>query len=236
MATPSYSIVCTQRKKLTHNVYELHFSKPDGFTFNAGQFVLFQMPSVDHPNDIQARAYSIASSPQEEELIFCIKIVPEGRAGKWIEQKLEKGTDMQMQGPFGMFTIDPSNEKDIAMICTGVGTAPFRSQILSLVDSGTKIDLVYCVHTEDDMFWNDFFGELAQKHSNFHYHAVIAEPHGEWAGPKGYVQDVIRDVLPDITQKQVYLCGNPNMTKEMKRMCVEDLGISKEDVKMEGYI
>jgi hypothetical protein len=105
MVTPSYTVTCTYKKLIAPGVYEFAFTKPEGFTFKAGQFVLFDVPLLTNPTDMQARAYSIASTPEDLELLFAIKIVPGGRMSTFVEEALREGTTLTMKGPFGVFEI-----------------------------------------------------------------------------------------------------------------------------------
>ena len=75
MPTTAYTVICTQNKQIADGVHEIRLSKPAGFRFSAGQFVLFQVPDSSNPADFQPRAYSIASAPEENELKFCVRIV-----------------------------------------------------------------------------------------------------------------------------------------------------------------
>jgi len=237
MPTPSYTVTCTQNKLITHNVHEVRFIKPENFTFEPGQFALLDVPLIDNPDDVQTRAYSIASTPEEEDLLFVIKVKPGGRAGRWVEEQLKEGDEVRIQGPLGSFTFDCQDNRDCLFVCTGVGGAPFRSQIISALKSGEerKMDLITCVFKEEDLFWIEEFEGLAEKYPNITVHIMLSDPSPEWKGLTGRVQDII-PTIPDFKEKNIYLCGNPAMTSDVKRLCLEEWCIPKERVHMEGYI
>ncbi len=111
MPTPSHTIVCTGKRLVAPNVYELAFQKPALFPFKSGQFVLFDVPLLTHPDDIQPRALSIASSPNEGELLFAVKLKEGGRASEWVKKTLHEGISARMQGPLGLFTITPEESQ-----------------------------------------------------------------------------------------------------------------------------
>jgi NAD(P)H-flavin reductase len=238
MTTPIHSIVCTKNELIARDIYECRFTKPEGFTFTPGQFVLLNVPLVDDETDIQPRAFSIASSPDEEELIFVIKMIEGGRAGQWIKEKLEAGVVIEMMGPFGVFTLNSESNKDYLMICTCTGIAPYRSQLLTILPKGEsrRIDLVFGVRNEENLFWKEEFEELARTYENFSVYIVLSRPSDEWKGHRGHVQEVIPQIISDFTHKNVMVCGNPDMTKEVKELCVEEWGVDKQDIHMEGYI
>src|SRR5258708_6340459 len=132
MTLTTYTSVCTAKTLLARGVYEFRLTKPMGFTFKPGQFILFNVPLIVNPADVQTRAFSIASTPEESELLFVAKIIPGGRASRWIEEVMTVGTEVTFTGPFGNFVLDSTSEKDYLFLATGTGNAPFRSMILQI--------------------------------------------------------------------------------------------------------
>jgi len=252
MTTPLYTVACLKNRLLASDVYEIVLKKPANFTFTPGQFVLFQVPLLKNPKDVQPRAYSIASTPEEEELIFIIRLKSGGRSSIWIENILKAGMYVQFQGPFGLFLLDRTTPKDYLFICTGAGIGPFRSMILDHMkrpvlchpepkkaqhDTDSKrIDLIFGVRNEAELFWQEDLQELAQKHENFFIHLALSKASDQWKGHRGRVQTLVPLITKDFSNKNVYLCGNPDMTTEVKKLCLEEWGVRKEDLHVEGYM
>ncbi len=238
MPVPSYQLVCTGNKKIAHDVYEFRFRRPGEFTFRAGQFVLFDVALADDPLNIQTRAFSIASTPVEDDLLFVAKLKEGGRASAWIESRLKEGDIVRTQGPFGNFLINKDNPKDLLFICTSTGIGPFRSQIIDALEAGfnKQIDLVFGVRHQNELFWKEEFQALAQKYENFNLHIALSGENPEWDGHKGRVQTLVTMIVDDFSKKNVYVCGSPEMTKEMKRLALEEWKIEKADLHVEGYI
>ncbi len=242
MVTPSYTVVCTKKNLLAPGVFEFGFPKPENFTYNAGQFVLFDVPLLSHPTDVQPRAYSISSAPSDEELLFVIKLMPGGRMSTYVEKELRVGTTMTFKGPFGFFTLKDDESSNVLLACTGAGVAPFRSMAFEALKTGDprSIDLLFVVRNEEDFFWLDDFRDLAAKHPQFRLHLSLTQPKDGWQGLTGRVQQAIPQVF-SIVQKNMsdfllYACGNPDMTKEVKALAIGPWGIAKERVHIEGYI
>ncbi|MDD5623854.1 MAG: FAD-binding oxidoreductase [Candidatus Peribacteraceae bacterium] len=236
MPVPTHTVRCTRHKKIATAVFEFALEKPKGFTFQAGQFVLFQVPLAGNPQDIQPRAFSIAASPEEGELLFVAKIKEGGRAGRWISEALRVGSAVSFQGPLGAFLLDAKTQKDCLFIATCTGVAPLRSQIVSALTRGDtrRMDLLFGVRSEENMFWKNDFEDLAKRHPNFHVHFALSQPSGAWTGLKGHIQDVLSQAVPDFARRSIYICGNTEMTKEVKALCLA-AGTPKEEVHMEGY-
>ncbi len=238
MPVPSHQLRCTKNERIANGVYDFRFEKPAEFSFKAGQFVLFDVPLIENPTDIQTRALSIASSPDENELIFVNKQKEGGRASRWIEQVLTPGMEVRTQGPFGNFLMDESSDKPLLFIATSTGVAPFRSQILKMLRNGStrKMDLIFGVRHEEDLFWKDEFRAIAQQYPNFFLHIALSGGSDAWDGHRGRVQTVVHLVAPDIANRSVYVCGSPNMTKEVKELCLNEWHVEKKDLHVEGYI
>jgi NAD(P)H-flavin reductase len=238
MKTASHQVTCMYNKNLAKDIYEIRFTKPKNLDFTAGQFALLSVPLVDDPSDVETRALSIASAPHEPDLLFVNKNREGGRMSRWIEEVLCEGTEVEIQGPFGVFVLPEDLQHDLVMICTSTGVAPFRSQVLELLSHGfdKKIDLVFGVRGEEDLFWLDEFAALADAHDTFTFHAALSQPGDTWEGQVGRVQDVILNVISDLPQRFIFICGNPDMTKEIKELCLNSWSVPKEHVHMEGYI
>ena len=238
MPTPSYAVNCIKNVRIAQDVYEFAFEKPAGFSFKPGQFVLFDVALLDKPEDVQTRAFSLGGTPDDGELLFVNKSNPGGRASRWIEEALKPGSQATMKGPFGLFTLHADTTKDYLFIGTSTGIAPFRSQILSVLRNGEKrrIDLVFGARTEADLFWVEELTELTKKYDNFYLHLALSGPSDDWKGHRGRVQTLVPLIVKDFSQKSVYVCGSPDMTKEIKQLCLEEWKVPREDLHVEGYI
>jgi NAD(P)H-flavin reductase len=164
-----------------------------------------------------------------------IKIVEGGRASTWFSQKLKAGDEVRIQCPLGNFMLDRENPKDFVFMCTATGIAPFISQLRTFLPQGEtrKIDLFFGLLHERELFWKDELDELVSKYPNFSYYVESSEP---WDGYTGYVQEHAATVIDDFSNKQIYLCGSPIMTKAVKEVCMNDWNVPNEDIHMEGFI
>lgn len=238
MVTPTYTITCTKKVLLAPGVYELRFTRPENFMFKAGQFVLFDVPLIDNPSDIQPRALSIASTLDEQELIFVVKMLTGGRMSRWIEEVVTEGLTATMKGPFGLFTLKPDQPKGFLMVATGAGVAPFRSQLKWLLEEQKDtrpLHLVFGARLKGDLFWTDQFEALEKAHPNFHFHISLSGEQ-DWHGHRGRVQMIIPQIISDFSQIKLYVCGAPPMVADIKKHAMEDWKLAKADVHGEGYM
>ena len=237
MVTPSYQIRCAQKKLIAPNVYELRFEKPAGLSFRPGQFLLFDIPLVSDPLNIQTRACSIASSPDEDDLLFVIKIKIGGRLGDWVAKTVEVGSMLGIKGPFGLFTLRP-NTHDLLFAATGAGIAPFRSHIVHALQKGDKraMHLFFGVRTEADLFWTEELKSLETQYQNFHLHLCLSGDNPDWNGNRGRIQQFIPESIKNSSITDLYICGAPEMVSDIKKIALESWGMQKANVHAEGYI
>lgn len=239
MSPPAYSVICKKNVLIAPDVYEIVMTKPEGFTYKAGQFVLFDVPLVEKPSDFQPRAYSIASAPEEKDLLFVIKMKPGGRASRWVAEVLTEGSVVGMGRALGLFTLAPDDAGHYVFVGTGSGIAPLRSHLVSCLEHRTsqaRMDLVFGVRNREDLFWVDQFDALARKHPNFRFHPTLSAPPPDWTGLKGRVQAALPAMVKDSTTSKIFLCGSPAMIADTKKMCIETLQMPKANVHGEGYI
>jgi len=180
------------------------------------------------------RNYSLATNPANDtSLKFTIRIAlpPEGTglsagAGSSYVFNLKPGDEVKLVGPFGDFTINES-ESEMVYLGGGAGMAPLRSHIACLFETlktTRQVSFWYGARSINDLFYQDYFGELARNHANFSFHPSLSEPKQdeEWDGYVGFVhQHLMENYLkkhPHPEQIEFYLCGPPAMIKAALNM------------------
>jgi ferredoxin-NADP reductase len=237
MVTPTFTVQCLRKVLVAPNVYEVVLSKPKGFMFKAGQFVLLRVPLISDISDIQPRAYSIASINEENDLLFIVKTKEGGRFSEWLTQKIEAGSTIDLQGPFGFFTLR-DNDHHCIFVATGAGIAPFRAHLIQAMRNGDQrtMDLFFGVRSEADLFWVDHFEKLASSNANIRLHLCLSGASDSWKGNRGRVQTFVSSTLQDPLKTSLYICGAPEMVNDIKKTAIETWGIPKANVHGEGYI
>src|SRR5688500_4047096 len=97
------------------------------FDFKAGQFVTLDLPIHEKPNK-RWRSYSIASWPGGSNIFELLIVLLEDGAGTtYLFNEVKEGSELTYRGAQGVFTLPDPIDKDLFLICTGTGIAPFRS-------------------------------------------------------------------------------------------------------------
>lgn len=209
------------------------------FDFKPGQFVTLDLPIHEQKNK-RWRSYSIASAPNNTNVIELIIVLLEGGAGTtYLFNHVVVGSEITLRGPVGKFVLPEAIDTDIFLICTGTGIAPFRSMINFIHNHSIEhknIHLIFGCRKFTDTLYQAELQELQQKHKGFYYHPVFSrEEEVETSMYKGYVHAVYENLTNfDKQPAKFYLCGWKNMIDEAKEKIV-GLGYDKKDIHLELY-
>jgi ferredoxin-NADP reductase len=226
-----------QIEQQTHNTRRFWIQVPEltSFGFKAGQFVTLDLPIHEKPNK-RWRSYSIASWPDGTNVFeLCIVLLEGGLGTTYMFNELKEGSELQLRGPVGVFTLPDPLEKDLFLICTGTGIAPFRSMANSIKlqkKDHKNIHLIFGCRTKQDLLYYDEFKQLEKELDGFHYHPVLSRE--EWEGHKGYVHAVYEELCTNKQPANFYLCGWKAMVDEAKLRILE-LGYDKKEIHLELY-
>ncbi len=216
--------------------YWVQISEAESFHFKPGQFVTLDMPIHEQRNK-RWRSYSIASMPDDSNVIeLLIAFVDGGLASEYIFKEIQVGSTFTLRGPQGVFLTPPgAHERDMYLICTGTGIAPFRSMLFHMHHHKTphqNIHLIYGTRTREGLLYEEELRGLEEKMPGFHYHPVLSR--AQWEGRKGYVHQVYEELCKDKAPAAFMLCGWREMIDEAKHRILE-LGYDRKDVHVEIY-
>lgn len=120
------------------NKLDVVLTKPEGFTYQAGQYGGFKIK--DAPSD-KTRTFSFASSPDEPYIRIGTQLSDPPSTYKKTLAGLEKGALIEVKGPHGDFLWKNQHPRAV-MIGLGVGITPIRSLLLSQPDL-SQTTLIY---------------------------------------------------------------------------------------------
>lgn len=215
------------------------------FDFKPGQFVTLDLPIHEKPNK-RWRSYSIASWPNGTNVFELVIVrLQDGAGTTYLFNEVTINSEIKFRGAQGVFTLPDSIEKDIFLICTGTGIAPFRSmvQYIKLQNiSHKEIYLVFGSRTKADLLYFDELKQLQEELPGFHYIPTLSRE--EWEGKKGYVHAAYEEICQSKMKQgpegiipspaSFYLCGWKNMIDEAKQRILT-LGYDKKSIHQEIY-
>lgn len=241
-----YSARVVERVHVAPDLWKIRLQPGGPFHFVAGQYTTL---GVDTPEKSIERAYSIASSPYEEQIEVFIELVPHGQLTP-ILYNLQTGADLKMRRTAkGRFTVDlQSGHTKHLLLSTVTGVSPYVSYLRTflrdwkegrfhgehhfyLIDAASRSwELAYCEELE----------RIAAEVPWFTYVPTISRPWEDtaWHGEVGRVEDLIRKYTDQwglsAADTTGYLCGHSQMIEHglgiLKRR-----GFAKTSLKHEVY-
>jgi propane monooxygenase reductase subunit len=191
---------------LTHDIRHLRLKPDEPLEFKPGQYVDIAVPG--HPGE--HRSFSMANTGSDA-LEFMIKLYPGGRfSGLLADGAIKPGDELEVTGPYGVFTLRPSSPRRLLFIGGGAGMAPILSLLRHLHESGSPraATYYYGARTASDLF---HLSELAALPSQFV--PALSEDSNGWKGETGLITDVVERLEGDVTEVDAYVCGPPPMVE-----------------------
>lgn len=186
--------------------------------------------------------FTISCAPEDEILRFTIKKV--GAFTSSIPD-LQPGTEVKVEGPFGVFCRDIEKRAQIAMIAGGIGITPFLSVVRRLrnIHAKNRITLFWSNKTIEDLFAVDELKETTRDLNLTIICTISREKEVE-----KYFQDEYPRVLflpGHITSQMLtehlqfagaffYLCGPPMMQESVLKE-LEACGVDPNSVDREHF-
>ncbi|WP_151760399.1 ferredoxin--NADP reductase [Acinetobacter junii] len=211
-----------------HNLFSFTMTRPAHFKFTAGQFARIGL-MVN--GELVVRAYSVVSSPFDENLEFFSIVVPDGAFTSNL-QHLETGDELYLdKTAYGYLTLARYQlplAHDLWLLATGTGLAPFLSMLQDF-ETWTKyqhIHLIYSVRSTAELAYVDRIQELAESfgegHTGFKFVPIITRDPNATLHDRlpilienGELEKVVGLSL-NPANSHVMLCGNPQMVEDTK--------------------
>ncbi len=219
---------------LTHR-FMIQVPELDSFDFLPGQFVTLDLP-IGEKNSERWRSYSIASAPDGTNCYELVIVRAEGGKGtEYIFDHWEVGSELIFRGPQGKFTLPEQLDRDLFLICTGTGIAPFRSMVNYIISHHIphqRIFLVFGCRKKADLLYFEEMKTLQHNEPNFEYLPTLSRE--TWEGHTGYVHDVYKALLNNKPPAYFFLCGWKNMINDARHN-IHEMGYDKTDIHFELY-
>ncbi|MFD7941145.1 ferric reductase-like transmembrane domain-containing protein [Streptomyces sp. NPDC059755] len=192
----------------------------DRLPARAGQFFLWRFLTKDRW--WQANPFSLSAAPDGTRLRLTAKAAGDGSAGL---RHLEPGTRVFAEGPYGAFTAMHRTRPEALLIAGGVGVTPIRA-LLEEIDGHAVV--IYRVAGERDAVLYDELHELALT-KGAELHLVTGPPVPDRLAPRE-----LAALVPDIAERDVFLCGPPPMMNAVLGT-LRELDVPKPQIHFERF-
>jgi toluene monooxygenase electron transfer component len=233
-------------RSLTHDVMAFGIELEQPRDFDAGQFVLLGAPGVPG-----YRAYSMCNyEPAARRLEFVVKRKPEGAFSEWLFGAARGGERLDLFGPLGKATFEPSLAKNLLCIAGGSGIAGVMS-ILARAAGARYFDarrgwVFFGVRSMQDAF---FLGELSSLRRRFPRHLQVtvalsdedvpASAARDWPDlgfARGLVHEVAKRAMAGNYQDvRAYVAGPPPAVDAAIRVLLLEAKLTTDNIRYDKY-
>ena len=228
----------TGTEDLTHDLREFRFRLDSPTCFLPGQYALLSVPEVEG-----SRAYSMCNTGEDgAEWHFQIKRVPGGAATGGLFDRLDVGSRIAIDGPYGMAYLREEAPRDIVCLAGGSGLSPMISIARAAAAApglcARRLDFVYGGRTPRDICGRNILEQLPGFGDRIHYHPAVSEVGSSgdgWNGYRGFVHDVADELLGvRLPSCEVYFAGPPLMAEAVQKMLV-GRGVPQDQVHFDQF-
>lgn len=212
---PSMTLPCriSRLDKLSTDIVKVVLRMPPdaAFDFIPGQYI-----DVIGPGGVR-RSYSLANAPRADQTLeLHIRAVHDGVMSQYWFNDARVNDLLRLNGPHGTFFIRNSNQHDLVFLATGTGIAPVKAMLEALpsfvaAQQSQSVTVLWGGRHESDLYFD--VGALPGSHL---YIPVLSRPRAEWQGERGYVQETLLALKPNLRNAVVYACGSDVMIRSAK--------------------
>jgi predicted ferric reductase len=150
-----------------------------------------------------AHPFSLSAPAKADKLRLTVKALGNGSS---LLQKVPIGTRVIAEGPYGAMTADRRTHPHVLLIAGGVGITPMRALFETIpADQDQDLVLLYRARSREEIVFRYELDLLAARRRARVIYLLGDDP--------GLLSpDTIRRFVPDVAERDVYLCGPPGMS------------------------
>ncbi len=205
--------------------------------YRAGQHVDVRLTAED---GYQAeRSYSIASSPEDANLVLTVERLDDGEVSPYLVDELRGGDQLELRGPIGgYFLWEESLGGPLVLIAGGSGVVPLRSMVRhwSHTDRSVPVRFLYSVRRLSEVIYRDELLGYADRDGVDLRLALTREWPDDWSGHRGRIDTALVDEVagPPEERSRIYICG-PNGFVEAAAGWLADGGRDPSRIRTERF-
>jgi ferredoxin-NADP reductase len=193
----------------------------------AGQFFLWRFLTRD--GWWQSHPFSLSAPPTSDRMRVTVKSLGDFSARA---AGLAPGTRVVAEGPFGTLTEAVRTRRRILLLAGGIGITPLRALFEDLPAGPGELTLLYRAVDEPDLVFGAELDALAAARGAV-VHYVLGD-HRDPANRALLGPAHLRGLVPDVSSRDVYLCGPPAMI-DVAEQTLRRLRVPRHQVHVERF-
>ncbi|RPJ62915.1 MAG: iron-sulfur cluster-binding domain-containing protein [Acidobacteria bacterium] len=217
----------------TSDVRTFRLARPEGFDFQAGQFLTVR---VQADGRTLTRCYSVSSSPETSGYLE-ISVKRQGVVSGLLHTTLRPGSLLAIRRPAGPFVYPPADDRPLVLLAGGIGITPLLSMLRHAVwcQPTRRVTLLYSVRSHTELAFADELSLLARRHPQARVVVTVTgHPpvdlyrHGRIDGA------LLRETVPDLAGSLFFMCGPLPMIDTLRAL-LEQLGVPPTQIHAEAF-
>ncbi len=232
-------ITFQNKEEVAENTFLYTFSKPKGYTFQAGQYATlrFHKKALHQDDRGNARCFSFANAPYEKTLSFMMRQSESGFKKNMFDAK--EGDTMQITGAQGRGTFEVFREGDqLVMICAGVGVTPMRSILRQSIYENNTLSLILINSNRNrrstpELEWLE---ALPQSYSYIKVLNTLTDnDDSKWQGSTQRIDEaMIGSIVSDTPQTLYFVAAGVGFVQAVERILLSQ-GIPRERIYFDSF-
>jgi glycine betaine catabolism B len=249
----TYESELVEKIQRVGDITSFRLRRPEGYRFQGGQWFVITFPGQDREEPWEHH-FSHSDAPTEPWLEFTTRL--RGSDFKNALDALPLGSQVELEGPFGSFTL-PSEVERAAFLAGGIGITCVRSILRWLCEScapdAGKIEgavgpagraetalqeavLFFANRSEDAIPFAADIAEFTEKVPGFRVVHVLSQAGEGWQGRREHLdQGILADELPEPGGWHFFVSGPPSFDQAMHDVLLK-WGIDEGRIKMEQFL
>lgn len=224
------------RKTIAAHTSLYTFSKPEGFTFKAGQFVTMKV-ACDNDARRGVRSMSIACAPNEEMLAFAWRET--GSGFKMFCNEMEPGDTIDLIGPSGHFTLPEDENVPIVFLIGGIGITPVMSILKEEEQkkSRREITLIYSNRTPETTAFQEDVKKIGLPNYKYvpTYTDVKEKNLSDNTEETGFITwEMVERHVQEPVKKHFYIVGTMEFIDAMRKM-LNDNEVERSNITVDNF-
>jgi predicted ferric reductase len=206
----------------------------DRLRAGAGQFFTWRF--LSGTGWTRGHPYSLSAAPQPDRLRITVKDLGDGSRAL---ATLRPGTPVMIEGPYGRMHPGVRTRRKVTLMASGIGISPMRALLEELDHAPGELTLIYRAHAADDLPLKDEVDAIAARTGARIFYVLGPRAPGRdtWLpASAGHLRDsvALRQLVPDIAQHDVYLCGAAGWMAAARAAAIE-AGVPAQNVHLEQF-
>jgi ferredoxin-NADP reductase len=217
----------------TSDIKTFRMGRPDGFEFQAGQFLAVRI-RVDAQDYV--RCYSISSAPEARGYLE-ISVKRAGIVSNALHATARPGATLSVKAPAGAFRYPSSDDRPILLLAGGIGITPLISMLrhATAAEPTRPVTLIYASQSESGFAFCDEMSALARRHPQVRMYFAVSGASTQPHVYKGRIDEhLLRAVVPELIHSICFICGPTPMLEGMRTL-LASLGVPDSQIRFEVF-